>query len=141
MELGRRRWAAVSLLTIVVGGLSWCGWRWWDVRRYRDAMARIDEAMQTGRYAVAARDLSVLLARRPDSDRATYLLGVCEKARGRIKEADGNWARIAPESPFYGRAVTSRMDMLVEQGKLADAEVFCSFRPSSRKAGLKKPSS
>ncbi len=59
------RWAAVVLPAIVIGGLSWCGWRWWDVRRYRDAMARIDDAMQTGRYGTAARDLSALLARRP----------------------------------------------------------------------------
>ena len=84
----RGRWAAGILPAIVIGGLSWCGWRWWDARRYRDAMARVELAMRTGRYAVAARDLSSLLTRRTDSDRAAYLLGVCEKARGRAPEAD-----------------------------------------------------
>jgi len=122
--MGRRggRRAAVLSLAIVVGGLSWCGWRWWDVRRVRDAMARIEGAMLDGRYATAARDLSDLLARRPDSDRAAYLLGVCEKARGRPREADAAWARIPLEAPFGARAVTARMDMLLEQGRLADAE-------------------
>jgi enediyne biosynthesis protein E4 len=116
------RWAAVILPAIAIGGLSWCGWRWWDVRRHRDAMARIELAMQNGRYAAAARDLSSLPARSTDSDRAAYLLGVCEKARGRAPEADAVWASIRPDSPFSGRAVAGRIDILVEQGRLADAE-------------------
>jgi tetratricopeptide (TPR) repeat protein len=116
------RWTAVIVPALVIGGLFWCGWRWWDVRRYRDAMARIDEAMQAGRYAAAARDLSALLARRPDSDRTAYLLGVCEKARGRPREADAAWARIDPDSPSSGRAIAGRMDLLLEQGRLGDAE-------------------
>ena len=122
MRRRRGRWAAVILPAIVIGGLSWCGWRWWDVRRYRDAMARIEDAMQTGRYAVAARDLSALLARGRDPDRTAYLLGVCEKARGRAREADTAWARIPPDSPLSGQAVAGRMDLLIERGRLADAE-------------------
>jgi enediyne biosynthesis protein E4 len=118
----RDRWTAVILAAIVIVGLSWCGWRWRDVQRYRDAMARIELAMQNHRYAVAARDLSPLLARSTDSDRAAYLLGVCEKARGRVREADMIWASIHPDSPFGGRAISSRMDMLIEEGRLADAE-------------------
>jgi tetratricopeptide (TPR) repeat protein len=122
--MGRHRGfrAAVILLAIVVGGLSWCGWRSWDVRRAQDEMARIEAAMQEGRYATAARDLSNLLARRRDSDRAAYLLGVCEKARGRPREADAAWARVPLDAPFGARAVTARMDIRLEQGRLADAE-------------------
>jgi enediyne biosynthesis protein E4 len=116
------RWSAAILAAIVIGGSGWCGWRWWDVRRYRDAMAQIDVAMQEGRYAVAARDLATLVAWRPDSDRAAYLLGICEKARGRMREADAAWARIALDSPFDGRAVAARMGLLVERGRMADAE-------------------
>jgi thioredoxin-like negative regulator of GroEL len=124
--MGWRRglWAAVFLLALVVGALSWFGWRWWDVRRHRDEMARIEVAMRDGLYATAARDLSNLLAHRPDSDRAAYLLGVCEKARGRPREADAAWARIPMDAPFGARGVTARMDLLLEQGRLADAEEF-----------------
>lgn len=128
------RWAAGIALAILAGMMAWSGWRWWDVRRYRDAMARVDEAMQDGRLAVAARDLSDLLDRRPDSDQAAYLLGVCEKARGRVREADAAWARIPPDSPLSGRAVAGRMDMLVERGRLADAE-----RLIEREAGARGP--
>jgi hypothetical protein len=116
------RWSAVILSAIVIGGLGWCGWRWREVHRYRQAMAAIDDAMRYGLYATATRDLSALLLRSPESDRAAYLLGVCEKARGRIQEADTAWAAIPPDSLFHKRAVAARMDLLIEQGRFADAE-------------------
>ncbi len=122
MLRGGRRRSAVIASVIVVGGLVGCGWRWWDVRRTRETLAAAEEAMQTGRYATAARDLSDLLVRRPGSDRAGYLLGLCEKARGRLGEADSAWAAVPPDSPYGGRAVAARMDLLVEQGRLARAE-------------------
>jgi thioredoxin-like negative regulator of GroEL len=118
----RGRWAAVIGPAIVIGGLAWCGGRWWDVRRYRNAMARIGEAVQKGRYAAAARDLSALLDWRADSDEALYLLGVCQKALGRARQADAAWARIPQGAPASSRAVTARMDLLIEQGRLTDAE-------------------
>ena len=130
----RGRWAAVIWLAIVIGGLAWCGRRWWDVRRYRDALARIDEAMQRGRYAAAARDLSALLDRRADSDQALYLLGVCEKARGRPREADAAWARIPQDAPSSSRAVAARMDLLIEQGRLADAEKLIEREAEARRS-------
>ena len=113
------RWSAVIVSAIVIGGL---GWRWWDVHRDRSAMAAIDDAMRHGLYATATRELSALLDRSPGSDRARYLLGVCEKAGGRPREADAAWAAIPPDSPYIGRAVASRMDLLIEQGRFADAE-------------------
>ncbi len=116
------RWSAVIVSVIVIGGLGWCGWRWWDVRRNRSAMAAIDDAMRHGRYATAARQLSARLERSPGSDRDRYLLGVCEKASGRLREADTAWAAIPPNSPFLGRAVAGRMDLLIEQGRFAAAE-------------------
>jgi thioredoxin-like negative regulator of GroEL len=116
------RWSAVIVSTIIIGGLGWCGWRWWDVRRYRNAMAGIDDAMRHGRYATATRELSALLDWSPGSDRATYLLGVCEKAHGRTREADATWATIPSDSAYSGRAVAGRTDLLIEQGRFADAE-------------------
>jgi enediyne biosynthesis protein E4 len=116
------QWSAFLLSAIVIGGVGCCGWRWWDVRRYRNVMAGIDDAMRHGRYATATRDLSALLDRSPGSDRAAYLLGICEKARGRSREADAAWAAVPPDSPFIGRAVSGRFDLLVEQGRFAEAE-------------------
>ncbi len=123
------RWSAIIVSAIVIGGLGWCGWRWWNVSRYRSAMAGIDDAMRHGWYATAARKLSTLLDRSPGSDRARYLLGVSEKASGRLREADAAWAAIPPDSPFIGRAVAGRMDLLIEQGRFADAERSSSAPP------------
>ena len=118
------RWTAAIVSVLVIGGLCGCGWRWWNVRRYRSAMAGIDEAMQHGHYATALRELSSLLDWSPGSDRATYLLGVCEKALGRPRKADAAWAAIRPNSPYSGRAIAGRTDLLIEQGRFADAEYF-----------------
>ncbi len=63
---GRRgRATAIIMTALFIGGLCWCGWRWWNVRQFRDAMARIEDAMQNGHYALAGRDLWALRARRP----------------------------------------------------------------------------
>ena len=95
-------------------------------------MAGIDDAMRHGRYATAARELSALLDRSPGSDRASYLLGVCEKARGRPREADAAWAAIPPDSPYSGRAIAGRTDLLIEQGRFADAEHLINARHRCR---------
>ena len=77
------RWRPVLLLALVAAGVLWGGWKWWEVRRYRRAMAEIEEEIANGRHGTAARKLISLLARQPDSDEALYLLGTCEMARGR----------------------------------------------------------
>ena len=120
---GRRgRATAIIMTALFIGGVSWCGWRWWNVRQFRDAMARIELAMQNGHYALAGRDLWALRTQVPDSDRIAYLIGVCEKASGKAPEADSIWARIPPDAQYGGRAVSDRMDLLIERGRLADAE-------------------
>ena len=86
-------------------------------------MARIEEAMQNGRYAVAASRLSALL------DPAARF-GPGRLPAGRLREgartAAGGGRGLGPDSvrtrPYGGRAVADRMDLLIEQGRLADAE-------------------
>jgi enediyne biosynthesis protein E4 len=85
-------------------------------------MAEIDDAMHHGRYAAAARNLSAVLARSPGWDQAIYLRGVCEKARGQPGLADATWATIPSESVYHKRALAARTDLLIEGGRLADAE-------------------
>ena len=122
MARGGRRVKAVVLLAVVVGGILSAGWRSWQVRRDRAAMAAIRAAMKDGRNGTAARELTALLARNPDSDEARYLLGVCEKALGRPRAAAEAWARVPPGSPFAHRAVEGRVGLEVEGGRLAEAE-------------------
>jgi len=117
-----RRWGRALALAAVAGGLlSGC---WWLSRvwRHRAALMEIREHVLAGRHATAARSLAELLAWEPSSDEAIYLFGVCENARGRPAAAEAAWARIRPGSAFAAPAMQARATLLVNQGRLADAE-------------------
>jgi thioredoxin-like negative regulator of GroEL len=118
---GRRRWRLV-LAFLFAGGFIWGGWDWWTRQRYRGAMTEIDKQMAAGRFGGAARNLVNLLAWKPNSDEAAYLLGMCEQARGRIQEAADAWARVTPGSAFTHRAILARMRLFYDRGRCADAE-------------------
>ena len=85
-------------------------------------MAEIKREIQAGRHGHAVQKLVMLSAWKPDSDEAAYLLGVCEKARGQAQAAFQAWERVSPDSPFGARAIRGRMELLIERGRLADAE-------------------
>ena len=110
------RWRRVLLLAVAAAGLIGGGWKLWEHRRYRRAMVEIKQEIQAGRHGHAARKLETLLAWKPDSDEAVYLLGVCEKARGRTQDAFGAWERVSPASPFSARAIQGRMELLDRAG-------------------------
>jgi len=112
----------VLALSIFTAALCWGGWRSWEVRRYRRAMAEIDEEMEKDRNGLAARDLIALLSWKPNSDEARYLLGVCEASRLRTRQADEAWSRIPPGSEFAPQAIQGRMQLQMELGRLAEAE-------------------
>jgi len=136
----QHRWRLAVLLAIVAGGLLWGGWKWWEVRLYRRAMAEIEEDVEAGRNALAARNLVALLAWRPGSDQAAYLLGTCERARGLTEAASEAWARVPPGSSFAVQAIQGRMELQIERGRLADAEQLVKdamVDPRSDAAGLR----
>jgi enediyne biosynthesis protein E4 len=107
---------------LIVGMLSAGGWRMWQVGRYQSALAEVNAQMASGRNGLAAQNLVALLASKPDSDEALYLLGVCENARGRAREAFEAWARVPPDSPLWVQAIYRCRELRVERGRLADAE-------------------
>jgi tetratricopeptide (TPR) repeat protein len=117
-----KQWRLIVLVAAAAGSLLFVGWRMWDVGRSRRAMAEIEQAMEAGRNGWAARELRAFLRSRPDSDRAAYLLGVCEKGRGQTEEAFEAWGRVPPESSLAGLAILGRMKLRSERGRLADAE-------------------
>jgi thioredoxin-like negative regulator of GroEL len=117
-----RRWGWVLVPAVVVGGLMYGGWRLLRAWRHRAALVGIREQVQGGLYGLAARDLAALLAREPGSDEALYLLGFCEKARGRTEAAGASWARVAPASRFAPPALVGRATILIDRGRFADAE-------------------
>ena len=122
---GRRaRPRRLLLLAVVAAALIGGVWKLWELRRYRRAMVEIKQEIRAGRHGHAARKAAMLLAWKPDSDEATYLLGVCEKARGQAQAAFRAWERVSPGSPFGARAIQGRMELLIERGRLADAETL-----------------
>ncbi len=78
--------------------------------------------MAAGRHGLAARNLVSLLDWRPGSDEAMYLLGVCERTRGRPEEAAKAWARVPANSPFWAQAIEGYTDLKIDRGLLGDAE-------------------
>jgi enediyne biosynthesis protein E4 len=122
MRPGARRWRLILSLAVIAGVLLWGVWRSWNFRRWRGAMAEIQEEVEAGRHAAATQKLIAFLAERPDSDEAVYLLGTCQKARGRGPAAAEAWERVPPGSPFADRAIQGRMELEVEAGRFADAE-------------------
>ncbi len=116
-----RRWAVIASVVLLVAS-SWGAWRSRNVRRARRLLAEARAAAREGRHATAAHRLVALVAEGPESDEAAYLLGTCEKARGREAEAAEAWRHVSPGSPFGMRAVQRRMELEVDRGRFAEAE-------------------
>jgi thioredoxin-like negative regulator of GroEL len=121
MSKNRRRWRYLLAL-LLAAGLLWVASALRQRRRDRSAFAEIEAEMNNGRFGIAARKLSELLPRRPVSDQAAYLLGTCEKARGRYQAATEAWARVTPGSEFSCQAVQARVRLAEDNGRFADAE-------------------
>ena len=82
--------AVLVLVLVMAAGVAYGGWRLARAWRYRTALVEIRKQVQAGRHGVAARNLAEVLAWEPGSDEAAYLLGLCEKARGRIEAGGGS---------------------------------------------------
>ena len=121
MALGRRHWWL--LVALVVAGMTiGAVWLWLKGRHVRYAITEIEAEMAAGRHGIAARRLTELLASTPGCDQAAYLLGVCERTRGRNQAAEEAWARVTPGSSFSSRAISEHLSLLVAAGQFALAE-------------------
>ena len=115
-----RGWLVLALVIAAIALVG--GWKWWQYRQYRHAIKGIEAEMAAGRHAIAAQALTELAASSGDSDEGSYLLGVCERARGRGEAAAGAWARVTPGSSFSSRAIEARLTLEIDGGRLAAAE-------------------
>ena len=122
MSRAARRWKTALSLTLVTAGLLWGGWNGSQAWHYRQMIARINGAIEKGLVARAIKDLSELSASYPGSDEVAFLLGTCERARGRPEAAEEAWSRVAPGSAFAVRALEARVELELEQGRLSEAE-------------------
>src|SRR5262245_32884537 len=91
-------------------------------RSLRSELEQAREALAAGRLGVAHSRL-VALAKRWTNDGEVYLLlGECELARNQREEALAAWSRVAPSSPFFGRAAVMRATHLINSGRYTPAE-------------------
>ena len=121
MDKNRRRWRYVSAFFFACF-LVWGGWAWWRGRSDRNSITEIEFEMMAGRFAIASHKLSELLDRRPGWAKAAFLLGNCEKERGRYEAAEAALARVAPGSEFAQQAIQARMRLAEDRGRFAEAE-------------------
>ena len=120
MIRGFRRWMWVLVLALVAGS-AYGGWRL--MKAWLPDCSGGDPQGSSGWPARnRLRDLAALLTWEPDSDEAAYLLGLCEKARGRTQQADQAWGAVPPGSRFAPPSIVGRAAMLVDRGQLAEAE-------------------
>lgn len=118
-----RRWLArvLSAAAIVVL-IGWAAWRLAEVRHHRRVVAEARSQMRAGRHGHATRILTTLAPGSPGRDEVDYLLGVCEKARGREGPAEEAWSRVPAGSPFAARAIQGLMELKIHRGRLSEAE-------------------
>jgi thioredoxin-like negative regulator of GroEL len=120
----RRVWHRSSILflgVIVVAmlvGVRNCR----NARWLHSSLAESRKNLAAGHPGRAAQILREILAWKPDSDEAAYLLGSCEKTRGQSAAASAAWARVAPDSPFGSQAIQGRTELEIARGHLAEAE-------------------
>ncbi len=136
---GLRGWKLV-LGILCAGGLVWGGWVCWTAGRYHSAITAIKAEMASNRFAIAASKAGELMARYPGSDEPLYLLGVCERKRGRSQAAADVLARVTPGSEFSQRAIFDRMRLFHESGRFAVAEQIildAAEDPRNERTGLR----
>jgi tetratricopeptide (TPR) repeat protein len=121
-SLWKQSWKWLLPMGALVAALLGFGWRYWQVRRNREALAEAKADIRANRQTTAARKLADLLAWKPDCDEAAYLLGSCERAKGRLDAAEKAWLRVSPGSPFGPQAILGRIELEVERGRFAAAE-------------------
>ncbi len=122
LPMSRWRWWPVLLLA---AGFGWGGWVWWTDRDYRGAILQIELEMANGRFAIASRDLTKILARWPECGEAAILLARCEQERGRTAMRPRRpWRKceVEPGSVFSHKAILGRMRLEHDKGRLAIAE-------------------
>ena len=117
-----RRVFAIGVPTAISVGLLWGVWTWWEHRRDQRAISEIRADIQANRPGHAIQKLTKLSTRTRIADEVAFLLGTCEKSRGKAREASAAWSTVSPSSPFAARALQGRMDLELERGRLAEAE-------------------
>ena len=127
----RRLWliAALSLVIVVGAGAGAIGFVRYRDRQFQTELREAVGEFEAGRLASARDRLTRLVALRADHAEALYQLGLCELARGNNANAVAAWSRISPGNRFSIKAGTRRAQILIDSGRLAEAESILEALP------------
>ena len=122
------------MFTVIAAGVT-CGIIWTVAqRRSRALLERAKQEMSEGRYGLARRRLSELVARWPGWDEALYHLGVCEQARHRPEAAIEVFSRVPPDSRWTGWSDVRRSRLEMDRGRFSECEAL--LRRGAQRPGL-----
>ena len=116
------RWRLVLPAILIVALLSVGAWRSWQVWQYQSALAEVNGQIAAGRTrwprVIWARFWPGNQVRMRPFTSWVSVNGPC----GRPEEASDAWARVPPDSPFWGQAIQGRTDLKIDRGLVGDAE-------------------
>ncbi|MEO6809316.1 MAG: tetratricopeptide repeat protein, partial [Isosphaeraceae bacterium] len=92
-------------------------------QRFEAGLTLAKRQMAEGRFDEARSWLAEQSARDPGNGEIPYLLGVCERADGRLDAAMAAWSSVSEDSPFAARVRLAKGKAFVRDfGRFADAE-------------------
>jgi tetratricopeptide (TPR) repeat protein len=122
--------AGISAIAL---GATWATISTMAERRSRAELEQAKREMSAGRFALARKRLTELVARRPVWGEALYNLGVCEQARSRPDLALEIFGRVPVDSKWIGWSDVRRSRLEMDRGRFAECERL--LRKSAERAG------
>jgi len=119
-----RRVTLIIGFTAIAAGVTWGIISTAAQRRSRALLEQAKQEMSEGRYALARRRLTELVARRPGWGEALYHLGVCEQARHRPEAALEVFERVPPDSQWTGWSDVRRSRLEMDRGRFSECEAL-----------------
>ena len=116
-------------IALAIAGACWVIQDRW----FRSKLAQAKKDMADRRYGAARSQLTRLASWWSAGGEIDYLLGSCEQAAGRPKDALAAWNRVPEHSPFSAKAAFQRGTLAMKLGQLAEAE--SSFLRTLRETG------
>jgi tetratricopeptide (TPR) repeat protein len=118
----RPRRVLIVLLGLGAILAAWFAVRAVEHRRFEDELGRARAEFAERRFGAARVRLVRLAERRPGDGEVEYLLGACEKIRGRSDAALAAWGRVPAGAPQAPAATLSRARAALEIGRYRLAE-------------------
>ena len=128
------RVALIFAISIIALGATWgIIWPQWRSGGLEPCWKEAKQEMSAGRFGLARKQLTELVARWPGWGEALYQLGVCEQARNRPEAAIEMFERVPPDSEWTGWSDVRRSRLEMDRGRFTECERL--LRQGAARAG------